>query len=339
MAKISYNDSVDIRNIEKCERILKELPLFVSIYFDAKKEKMSSKTLLGYIYDFSKFFSWASAYMFDNKKTYEISLKDFELIEEYDLNKYILFLQTDNNSYNSNITIRRKISSLSSLFAYLYKNGYVEENPCKYIEYPDFIAHDNECLSVSQINVLIDKIKNEKDDYSNKQIAYINKTRERDFAIFYLLLTTGIRTAECVALNVDSIDFKNKIINIPRGVDIKLPLSDKTISVLKQYIKYRSTIESKDNALFLSMQNKRLCIQAVEDMIKKHGECLGLTYSLTPKVFRYTFAMEMFKVSANADLVNSYLGKKKVEDIRILMNELTKEQKKSVYDTLNKMYN
>ena len=48
MAKVSYNDSIDIRNIEKCEKVLKELPLFVSIYFDAKKEKMSSKTLLGY---------------------------------------------------------------------------------------------------------------------------------------------------------------------------------------------------------------------------------------------------------------------------------------------------
>ena len=119
MAKVSYNDSVDIRNIEKCEKVLKELPLFVSIYFDAKKEKMSSKTLLGYIYDFSKFFSWASSYMFDNKEPYDISIGEFEKIEEYDLNRYILFLQTNIDSYNSNITIRRKISSLTSLFDYL----------------------------------------------------------------------------------------------------------------------------------------------------------------------------------------------------------------------------
>lgn len=339
MAKVSYNDSIDIRNIEKCEKVLKELPLFVSIYFDAKKEKMSSKTLLGYVYDFSKFFSWASSYMFENKEPYEISIEEFERIEEYDLNKYILFLQTNIDSYNSNITIRRKISSLSSLFDYLYKNGYVEDNPCRYVEYPDFIVRDNECLSIEQINALMDKIKNEKNDYSDKQIVYIDKTRKRDFAIFYLLLTTGIRVTECVALNVESIDFKNKILHVPREVDIRLPLSDKTIEVLKDYIEYRKEIHSEDNALFLSMQNKRLCIQAVEDMIKKHGECLGLIYPLTPKIFRHTFAMEMFKLSASADMVNSYLGKKKVEDIRILLNELTKEQKKSVYDTLNKMYN
>lgn len=339
MTKVSYNDSVDIKNLEKCEKILRELPLFVTIYFDAKKEKMSSKTLLGYMYDFSKFFSWASSYMFDDRKPYEISLEEFEKIEEYDLNKYILFLQTDTDSYNSNITIRRKISSLSSLFSYLYKGGYVNVNPCKYIEYPDFIVKENEYLSKDQIDMLIDKIKNEKDDYSDKQITYIDKTRNRDFAIFYLLLTTGIRVTECIALNIDSIDFKNKVLNVDREVVIKLPISDKTIEMLKEYLKYRKTIESDDDALFLSMQNKRLCVQAVEDMIRKHGDCLSLFYSLTPKVFRYTFAMEMFKVSANADLVNSYLGKKKVEDIRILMNSLTKEQKKSVYDTLNKMYN
>ena len=82
MTKVSYNDSIDIKNLEKCEKILRELPLFVTIYFDAKKEKMSSKTLLGYMYDFSKFFSWAPSYMLDDRKPYEISLEEFEKIEK-----------------------------------------------------------------------------------------------------------------------------------------------------------------------------------------------------------------------------------------------------------------
>lgn len=338
--KISYIDEVDINLSEKIEKKLTELPLFISLYFNAKQNKLSTKTLAGYAYDLTKFFNWAISNVFENKTTVqELTLSDYESITEYDISRYIIYLQNAVDNHNSNITIRRKISSLSSVFKYFYDRGYIDDNPCKYVEYPNFVAMDSNYLTDEQIKKLLAQIKENKNNvYTKKQLHYLEKTKDRDYTIIALLLSTGLRVNECVALDISAIDFQRKIIHVYRGVDIQLPVNDGILTLLKDYIKKRKEISCDTNALFLSMQNKRLCIQAVEDMIKKYGEPLCLPYVLTPKVFRYTFAVKMFQTSANIDLVNSYLGKKKVTEIRILMNHLTAEQEKTVYTTINNMY-
>ena len=339
MKRESYNQTVKDKYEKKTELIVSDLPLFIQLYFDANFEKMSYKTLLGYAYDIQKFLNWLKndSYEF-YKRIGDITASDFSMVESHDIERYILFLQSDDTKHiNSAVSIRRKISSLSSIYNFLCDHFYVDENPCKDVEYPDIVVPDNNVLLSTQVSSLLDIIA-KLDNYSDKQKAYIDKTKERDFTIIALLLFTGIRINECVELDVNSINFNNKTLRVNRGADIFLPISDRMIEILEKYKKNRDKIESQDKALFLSMQNKRMCTQAIEDMIKKYGKQAKLPFALTPKIFRHSFAAELYNITANADLINSYLGKRKVTEIKILINHLSQDNKTLIYKSINDVY-
>lgn len=335
MANVS---AAEARTQKKLTEILKEMPLFINIYFDNKKEKMSSKTMLGYAYDIRKFLAWLRENFFQNYASISrFTLDDFSSVTPDDIEFYIYYLRSESDQPNLNVSIRRKISSLSSVYNFYCDGLFLDENPCKGVDYPDIIVKDNTILSDDNIKQLLHSIAND-GERSDKQNSYINKTRLRDFTIVSLMLTTGIRVNECSSLNISSVDFKRKTLTVARNSNIYLPLSDVILNILKIYLKERKRVSTTTSALFLSMQNKRMCVQAIEDMIKKYGNEVDINEPVTPKMLRHTFAANLYEISMNSDLVGSYLGKKRVEDLKLLMNHLSDENKTVVYDTVNSMY-
>ena len=104
---------------------------------------------------------------------------------------------------------------------------------------------------------------------------YYEKTKERDLAIITLLLGTGIRVSELVGLDMNDVDFKNNGLHLIRKgrKEMTVYFGDEVSDALLQYIEgSRSKIiprEGHENALFYSMQRKRIGVQAVQNLVKK----------------------------------------------------------------------
>lgn len=104
-------------------------------------------------------------------------------------------------------------------------------------------------------------------------------TRARDYALVTLLLGTGIRVSECVGLNLSDIDFETNAFTVTRkgGNQAILYFGDEVRDALLTYIdtERKALIDrcqkintGDEDALFLSLQVKRICVRAVENIVK-----------------------------------------------------------------------
>lgn len=91
-----------------------------------------------------------------------------------------------------------------------------------------------------------------------------------------LLLGTGIRVSECVGLDINDVDFKNGGIHIHRkgGKEVTVYFGSEVENALQDYLDERFGIipeEGSEQALFLSMQRKRMNVRSVENLVKKYA--------------------------------------------------------------------
>ena len=102
---------------------------------------------------------------------------------------------------------------------------------------------------------------------------YWEKTKLRDKAILIIFLTYGLRLSELQQLNVSSFNFSRGDFKIyrKRGKESIMPINKSVEMVVKDYIdNERHPNEEDEEALFLSLQGRRLTSRAIRDLVKKY---------------------------------------------------------------------
>lgn len=326
MPKHNYHDQVNIDNNLKLRKMLKELPSFCMMYFRGIEPTTSSRTRIAYAYDLGVFFNFIK----DNNPEYKnIEIKDYTLdildkitvsdIEEY-LDYLKVYSKNDSEHINNERGIKRKLSSLKSFYNYFFCNELIKDNPPAKVKVPKM--HDKEIvrLDVDEVALLLDQVESG-DKLSKRQKAFHNKTKTRDVAILTLLLGTGIRVSECVGIDIKDIDFKNSGIKIRRkgGYETVIYFGDEVELALLNYLEYRNNIvpdEGHEDALFLSLQNKRIGVRTVENLVKKYSTLVTTMKNITPHKLRSTYGTSLYKATGDIYLVADVLGHKDVNTTR-----------------------
>ena len=150
---------------------------------------------------------------------------------------------------------------------------------------------------------------------------YHQRTKTRDLALLTLLLGTGIRVSECVGLDIQDVDFKNNGIKVHRkgGAEVMVYFGDEVMEALWNYLKERNNItpvEGHTNALFLSIQNKRITVRAVEKLVKKYSQLVTNVKKITPHKLRSTYGTTLYQETGDIYLVADVLGHKDVNTTR-----------------------
>lgn len=136
-----------------------------------------------------------------------------------------------------------------------------------------------------------------------------------------LMLGTGIRVSECVGLDIDDVDFKNNGIKIHRkgGYESIVYFGEEVEKALADYMQERQKIMPKEgngNALFLSMQKKRMSVRSVENLVKKYSKLVTSIKNITPHKLRSTYGTTLYQESGDIYLVADVLGHKDVNTTR-----------------------
>ncbi|MHB8130676.1 MAG: tyrosine-type recombinase/integrase, partial [Mobilitalea sp.] len=132
-----------------------------------------------------------------------------------------------------------------------------------------------------------------------------------------LLLGTGIRVSECVGLDIDDVDFNNNGIKIRRkgGYEVIVYFGDEVSKAILEYLTLRKLQIPSDgsaNALFLSMQMKRLNVRSVENLVKKYASIVTKLKKITPHKLRSTYGTSLYRETGDIYLVADVLGHKDV---------------------------
>ena len=340
MASLSYHDQKDIENIKHLRELIKGLPLFCSDFFRGIEPRTSSRTRIAYAYDLGVFFQFLQKEnpLFRSKNIKDIRLDDLDRITSTDIEEYMEFLKYRYNGQGQEVMnrergIMRKISSLKSFYNYFYRSQKLISNPAALVQLPKL--HDKEIirLDVDEVALLLDEVE-QGEKLTEKQRAFHEKTKVRDLALLTLLLGTGIRVSECVGLNLNDVDFKNGGIRIHRkgGKEVTVYFGQEVEDALMDYLEERKHVipeKGHEDALFLSLQRKRLAVRSVENLVKKYAKIVTPTKKITPHKLRSTYGTNLYRETGDIYLVADVLGHSDVNTTKKHYAALEDERRRS----------
>ncbi len=273
----------------QCEALEKELPSFLRGYFAYLKGNVLPMTRLAYLHDVKFFFQYliSETDLTRAETPSRISLEDLQEIQAADVNMFMDYcrrykVETENTVYmyeNTNKTLARKKSSVSVLFKYLYRDGLVEKNITDGfdpIRVPKPGEKEIKALQDDEVMIMLDAVTSGA-GLTEHEKCYWQKTKLRDKAILIMFLTYGLRLSELQQLNVSSFNFGRGEFKIyrKRGKESIMPLNNSVTAVIHDYIDNERLPDDRleeqhKDALFLSLQGKRMTDRQIRELVKKY---------------------------------------------------------------------
>ena len=276
----------------------------ISTYLDYCKthKRLSSHTIRAYKNDLMQFYN-----------------SDYDNVESY-------IEQLTRSNIKTN-TLRRKIACMKVFYNYLKYQNIIEENPFNQLRFqfrtekilPKTIPYNilkNIFLYLEQ-RVVISKT-----DYQ-KQKA------ERNLLIISILLSTGIRISELCHIHLKDINLSNKTLHIiGKGKKERiLFLGDqKTFNLLETYIN-KTRNESNDFLFPGKHSPKPLSEQSVRLILKRIVEQNSLSKTITPHMFRHSFATMLLDNDVDIRYIQQILGHSSISVTQIYTHVSHSKQK------------
>lgn len=316
MAEYNYAKQKQKKNIEDTVEMLKEMPGFINYYYKSNVLALSASSQHSYMYDIYNFLKWwhSSLPELQEKELKEMQNEDIAKVTPNDVLDYITYMRNESETFLSESTLARRCAALNNLFTYLEQYGIIDTNPMVKVKRPK-IKKDKRIIRLEdeEVERYFDSILNGT-GFTEHQRKYLENTKQRDYTIATLLLTSGIRVSEMVGLNIEDVSFTNYRIQITRkgGKRQYIPLSDETLEVLKEYLEERKKVSpalpEDETALFLSTQNTRMTTAAVQNLIKKYAKAAGIDKPITPHKLRKTYGTNLYNKTRDIYLVANALG-------------------------------
>ena len=340
MSNDTYFDKRDMRNAAILQQILDEdLPDFCSEYFVGISSRTTSLTRLNYAYDIRTFFSYLVRKIprFQSKTTKDISPADLESLSPFEIEAFLnyvsIYKDADGNVVrNGERGKSRKLSAIRSLIKFFEKKQVIRYNPTSSVDTPKL--HDKEIIRLdsNEVSAMLDVVESG-EGLSERQQKYTENSRVRDLAMVSLLLGTGIRVSELVGIDTTDINFNDLSFTVTRkgGARVILYFSEEVAGYLYDYYQLRMANEkAKDtNALFLSLQNKRITTRAVENVVKKYSQIAAPLKKITPHKLRSTYGTQLYRETGDIYVVAAVLGHRDVNTTKKHYAAITEDIRKN----------
>ena len=218
-------------------------------------------------------------------------------------------------------SLRRNLSSIRAFYRHLSGTGETTQNPAAGITTPKTEKRLPQTLDVDQAARLV-------------ELSSDNALALRDRAIFEVMYSSGLRLAECVSLDLYSIDPGDGLVTvIGKGNKTrKVPVGKYALDALSAWLEVRAQLAASDeNALFVSTRGRRLSARSVQQRMRHWGLKQGLDASVHPHMLRHSFATHLLESSGDLRAVQELLGHADISTTQIYTS-LDFQHLASVYD-------
>ena len=331
---LSYREKIDAQRILQIRSIARELPPACGDFFSAIAVTTGTFTRLAYAIDLKTFFHFLQTerYQFSHKPLYAFTNEDLAQVSQSDLTAYIEYLtfyyknEADGDTpvkalTNHDLSIKRKLCSIRSFYDYLFKNNRIPSNVTTLVPLPKIHEKPILRLSLEETQRMLEQAATG-DGLTARQQAWHKLTVKRDYALLSLFLGTGIRVSECVGMNIADVDLEDNAFLVTRkgGNQVVLYFPPEVAEALAEYMSERETVTAQpghEDALFLSMQKRRITQRAVQNLVKKYASIAApLKPRISPHKLRSTFATNLYNKTGDIYLVADVLGHTSVDTTR-----------------------
>jgi site-specific recombinase XerD len=271
----------------------------------------SPSTLTAYASDLRHFTAWYSA-RFNNRFT-------IDQLEPADVEAYLSWGQDQGFKPT---TLNRRLSVIKRYIHWCRRNGII--NGQVQVEIDDITTQKPAELIPEGLN---------KQQKERLLTVFENKANIRDRAIILVLLNTGLRVSELVALEPKDVEVSRNesVIHIRKnGASRSIPLPSTASKALATYLEVRPSELGK--GLFIGRQGS-LTKEGIAAMIARYAEQASLI-GITPNTLRHTFAYEYLEQNKN-DVVKlaEILGHSDLNSTRIYLRRWSVKIQNGASDT------
>ena len=265
----------------------------------------------------------AKAYVQDLNFFKDFLQKNFDghddLVEvNYSMIRNWIVVLIDNEK--SNTSVNRKIASLKAFYKYLLKSKQITVNP---------LSQHKSLKTPKKVQV----------PCSEKELELLNVSEDfqsdfegiRNQLILDLLYTTGMRRAELISLQMNSVDYANGLVKVigKRNKERLIPLLPEIIQKLKQYEEERSQLSTIiDTSYFLlTSKGNKLYDNLVYRIINNYLSAVTEKQKKSPHMLRHTFATHLLNNGADLSSVKELLGHSSLASTQVYTHSSLSELK------------
>ena len=330
----SYKEQMDAKRIVQIRGVLKNLPQSCGDFLRSIAVSTGTFTRLAYAIDLRTFFQFLhnERLGFSDKPIILLDDSDMEKLTQNDLVAYTEYLtyylkNTDDDAVpgkeyiNHELSIKRKLCSIRSFYDYLFTNQRISSNVTELVPLPKI--HEKPIIRLNRDEMdRILSLAQTGESMTKTQQRFQKITAKRDYAMLSLFLGTGIRVSECVGIDLDDLDMENNAFIVTRkgGNQVVLYFPPEVADALGEYLEERQKTEAlpgHENALFLSLQRKRITQRAVQNLVKKYASIAApLKQKISPHKLRSTYATNLYQETSDIYLVADVLGHTSVDTTR-----------------------
>jgi integrase/recombinase XerC len=155
----------------------------------------------------------------------------------------------------------------------------------------------------------------------------------RDRAMFETLYGGGLRASELVGLNLNDIDFDQKLARVRgKGRRERLsPIGSVACGWIEQWRAVRAPRVPSEPALFLNCDGERLSARSLGRRLEERRLRAGLAAAPSPHTLRHSFATHLLDRGADLRSVQELLGHRRLTTTQIYTH-VTNERMQRIYD-------
>ena len=223
-------------------------------------------------------------------------------------------------------SVNKRIEVVRGFIRYLAREGYVHRgltDRLLYIKEPSILP--TSVLSHAQVKNLLDVID------TQQALGYCDRT------MLELLYSSGIRVAELLGLDLDSLDLRNgTALVMGKGRKQRVvPMGRTAIKFLENYmhgIRPHLQTDLGERALFLDQFGRRYPYHTLRRRLHAYAGKAGIDIQVTPHTFRRSCTTEMLRGGANMYHVKEMLGHESLDTLkhyaRLTITDLKKTHQK-----------
>lgn len=204
-------------------------------------------------------------------------------------------------------SLARGLSALRGFFDYLIEHKQMRANPAREVRAPKGARKLPNVLDVDQTARLMDRAP--KDDLEL-----------RDLTMWELLYSCGLRVAELVALDCDSVDLgarEARVLGKGRKERV-VPVGRLAVASLRRWMGARATLVGGDEAaLFVGRGGTRLGVRTVQQRLRAWALRQGLDTRVHPHMLRHSFASHVLESSGDLRAVQELLGHSNISTTQV----------------------
>ncbi|OIN99097.1 MAG: tyrosine recombinase XerC [Elusimicrobia bacterium CG_4_10_14_0_2_um_filter_56_8] len=280
------------------------------------QRNFARSTIKAYRFDLSEFLCCAGAHKGEG-------LKDLDRLL---MRGYIAFLSGRKVSRN---TLLRKISAVRSFIHYLLESGRIETDPFGLITIPKKEKRLPRFMTEGEIGRLQDHNRPEEVNLREKNYYF----SLRDYALFELVYSSGLRRSEAAGLNIGDLDLFSGFARVmgKGSVERLVPVGEKALAAIRDYLATRPKPLAHGLPLFLNHRNTRLTGAGLALIFKKMAKRARFARPMNPHSVRHSFATHMLNNGCDLKSVQEMLGHKNLQTTEIYTH-VSLERLKEVYD-------